>query len=185
MKLALFYTLLAIFATASWVSVSAKHSVQKSHYADVAELESDSSSCFSGEEACVTNTECCSGRCNGSGYCKRHEGHPAEVSEELELEESDSSSCFSGEEACVTNTECCSGRCNGSGYCKRHEGHPAEVSDEDEDLISPIGNLRLNINPLTCLAQNEDCTTNGDCCSGRCNSSGYCKLHDGSHQERR
>ncbi|CAM9239264.1 unnamed protein product [Heterosigma akashiwo] len=137
MKLALFYTLLAIFATASWVSVSAKHSVQKSHYADVAELESDSSSCFSGEEACVTNTECCSGRCNGSGYCKRH------------------------------------------------EGHPAEVSDEDEDLISPIGNLRLNINPLTCLAQNEDCTTNGDCCSGRCNSSGYCKLHDGSHQERR
>mmetsp|Transcript_39360 Transcript_39360/g.64838 ORF Transcript_39360/g.64838 Transcript_39360/m.64838 type:complete len:138 (+) Transcript_39360:123-536(+) len=137
MKLALFYTLLAIFATASWVSVSAKHSVQKSHYADVAELESDSSACFSGEEACSTNTECCSGRCNGSGYCKRH------------------------------------------------EGHPAEVSDEDEDLISPIGNLRLNINPLTCLAQNEDCTTNGDCCSGRCNSSGYCKLHDGSHQERR
>jgi len=142
------------------------------------------------------NSQCCSGRCDvddgeTEGHCKLHDGSH-QLGSTIKDTYSYESECLEPEETCMYNSQCCSGRCDvddgeTEGHCKLHDGSH-QMGDDDLGGTENYSSSYSYESEAECLAQEMPCTENEQCCSGRCDTQnkvdeGWCKLHDGSHEE--
>ncbi len=109
------------------------------------------SGCAAKNEPCGANSDCCSGICNRNGRCRKG-GPPGGGCCDPGLEPG-----VGGNPFCFEGHTCCS---SGNWQCNNPDGSPS--CDPGEVCVD-------------CAGAGGSCTSNDDCCSGRCKGNGTCR----------
>ncbi len=123
-------------------------------------------SCTPDDGSCASDTECCSGSCDNSGYCYTpddtciEDGGLCQAGRYCCSGEDcapgghcPASECIEDDGTCSDDTECCSGNCDNSGYC-----------------FTP---------DYSCIEDGGLCQAGRYCCSGAdCDTTGHCPISE-------